>query len=593
MPHDPPAALGHVAPRSPAAEPATKMFDIKWFELQSAEDLLWALHTLDPHPAHKAAIQYNGPDLLWAETLCAEDLAKEYQPPEPEFRAGLGLARHEFWEGLVGKNTELHRWVRGGYSEYMGTVPLPRIWRPNSHTTRGDNSPFVSEAVADLLKVGAVKDVTRYRLDANTVRVTAPLTVAMGKKPRLCWNGRCLNLEADGITPRLPKQQFKLEHAEMAARLMRQGDFMFTLDMKAGYHQIPVNAWWRKFLCFEWEELVYSWQVLPFGLSTAPRAYSKLTRALLTMWRRDGIRCSNFLDDFIFFAHTLEEAVALRARVLADMTAAGWFLSPAKCMLKPGTRVVYLGYEFCSLPVPHLRVPHHKVMAFREQLRPVLRRYQEALQRGGTQVSPIRMQGVTLAALVGKLQSFRLAIPVVSLLTRALYSCLNQLPLQPDATRNFQAFVSLTPAALAECQFWVSRLQAWNGCALTPVTVSRVLYTDASAAGFGGLVHRVLGRELEPATLEVAEYWDDRIDGASVLTEVMGLWRALVAGREELKGQVVLHRTDNMCTYCVVKNGGSCSSERLTHIVRRVLVFCLANDITLSSQYVGSGVIIR
>ena len=118
------------------------------------------------------------------------------------------------------------------------------------------------------------------------MRVIAPLTVAAkGAKRRLCWNGRCLNLCADGITDRLPKEKFKLEHAHVAARLMRPGDLMFTLDMKAGYHQIPVKPWWRRHLCFAWEGRVYQWQVLPFGLATAPRAYSKLTRAIVKRWR--------------------------------------------------------------------------------------------------------------------------------------------------------------------------------------------------------------------------------------------------------------------------------------------------------------------
>lgn len=36
--------------------------------------------------------------------------------------------------------------------------------------------------------------------------------------------------------------------------------------------------------------------VLPFGLSTAPRAYSKLSRLMLKRWRREGIRCSNYIE---------------------------------------------------------------------------------------------------------------------------------------------------------------------------------------------------------------------------------------------------------------------------------------------------------
>jgi len=488
----------------------------------------------------------------------------------------------------------------------MGQEPLEYIWRANSRTTEGEHHPFVSESIGDLLRVGAVVNVTSQRADLNVVRVVAPLTVAVtvdaqGKiKKRLCWNGRPLNLCADGHTQRLPQQKFKLEGPDVAAKLMRAGDWMFTLDMKAGYHQIPVKEWWRRYLCFQWEGEVYQWQVLPFGLSTAPRAYSKLTRALVARWREQGVRVSNYLDDFIFFAHTLEEAVALRRRVLADFTSLGWFLSTSKCMLKPGTRVGYLGLEFCSLPVPHLRVPHSKVQAFRERLRPVLRRHARVLQGGGIKQAPneggVRTTGFTLAVLLGKLQSFRLATPVVALLTRALYDCLKQLPGQVEGYMDFGAEVTLTPAALAECQFWYSRLPTWNGFSLLPVTITRVLYTDASGAGLGGMIHRVLARVMEPAILQIAEYWEPEMDEAlkaSVVTELVGLSRALVAGRAALAGESVLHRTDNICTYRVVVKGGSQRSARLTRIVRRIFLFCLTHGITLSSQYVGADVIIR
>jgi hypothetical protein len=83
---------------------------------------------------------------------------------------------------------------------------------------------------------------------------------------------------------------------------------MFTLDMKAGYHQLPVKPWFQKFLGFAWEGRVYRWQVLPFGLASAPRAYSKVTRAMVKSWRARGIRCTNYIDDFIFFASSLREA---------------------------------------------------------------------------------------------------------------------------------------------------------------------------------------------------------------------------------------------------------------------------------------------
>ena len=66
--------------------------------------------------------------------------------------------------------------------------------------------------------------------------------------------------------------------------------------MKAGYHQIPLKPSFRRFCCFEWQGRVYRWNVLPFGISSAPRTNSKLSRLMLALWRSEGIRCSNNIE---------------------------------------------------------------------------------------------------------------------------------------------------------------------------------------------------------------------------------------------------------------------------------------------------------
>lgn len=480
---------------------------------------------------------------------------------------------------------EVLRWVYGGYSEFVAAV-VPQISRPNNPNTVVHTS-FVTSAVEELLGVQAALEVTQWRYDGDVVRVIAPLTVDVkenGKK-RLCWNGRPVNAY-------LPQQHFKMEHAEEAARMMRKGDWMFTLDFKSGYHQCPVKPWFRKFLCFEWQGKVYQWQVLPFGLSTAPRAFTKLCRRLLQRWRALGIRCSNYIDDFIFFASSYERALEIRARVLADLTAMGWFISPGKSMLRPGTMVEYLGLVFCSVPEPHVRIPERKVAKARDLFNGVL---SKAIEVGpaGVEQQRVRTTGVHLSRALGFLQSVRLAIPVVPVFTRELYSCMNTLPKDGDGAFQYNSLVPLTAAALEECRFWQGCLQHWNGFVLPPLAVSRVLYTDGCGGGFGALVHRVLGRVEEEASLLLGGSWEADMSVDSVVTELEGLWRSVTGAGPELYGQTVLHRTDSISTYSVVTKGGTSRSARLTAVVRRLQVYCMLHDITLAAQYVGAGVIIR
>jgi len=304
------------------------------------------------------------------------------------------------------------------------------------------------------------------------------------------------------------------------------------------------------------------------------------------------VRCSNYIDDFIFFASSMRRALEIRAMVLADLTRLGWFISPGKSMLIPGTMIEYLGLVFCSLPEPHVRLPHAKLLRAQHLFDGVLKKAAEVGEQG-VQAGLVRTTGTHLVKALGYLQSLRLAVAVVPIFTRELYDCLNQLPKVAEGWFEYGSLVVMTEAAVEECRFWQRCISRWNGFVVAPVTVTRVVYTDGCGEGFGGLVHRVLARKEEPAFQLLAGSWESAMPTDSVVTELEGLWRTVVGAGKELRGQVVLHRTDSISTYAVVSKGGSSRSQRLTAIARRLHVFCMMNDITLATQYVGAGVIIR
>ena len=104
----------------------------------------------------------------------------------------------------------------------------------------------------------------------------------------------------------------------------------------------------------------------------------------------------------------------------------------------------------------------------------------------------------------------------VPVFTKALYACLGGLPELVPGTgwRDFKATVALSPAAWAELDFWYTRLPLWNGRAVDPLRVTRVLYTDASGGGWGALLARARGRAYEPAVLRMSSAWDS-VDSVS------------------------------------------------------------------------------
>lgn len=518
-------------------------------------------------------------DIQLASKLTAEEAEQMRQMlgQPSEFVAGQLFSHAKAWLDELQPSSHVKRWLLDGYSEFLHTMPSSPIRKPNSPSCI-KHEAFVEQEVQALLACQGVEDVTAVQHDFGQVAAVLPLLVAEdpSRKDRVCWNGRAINHCMD-------PPSFKLEHAPKAAAMMKPGDFMFTVDMKSGYHQIPLKPSFRRLCCFQWRDRVYRWRVLPFGLSSAPRAYTKLSRCLLAYWRSKGIRVSNYIDDFIFFAATLEEALALRDRVLLDMTRFGWHVSLTKSKLHPAQRVIYLGFEFCSVPMCMTRVPASKIQSLHAKLGRAVGRHQ-----AGSMFS-----GFDVARLAGTLQSMKFAVSPVGLFTRALYRWLAALPKDPAGHFIFSVRRYLSRAAALELQFWQTQLAAWNGATLRPGTFSRVLYTDASGLGWGGLVHRVLNRQEEPTAVMAARHWEDIASVDSVLTELQGLHDALQAFAHTLAGTQVLHRTDSVSTYWVVANAGSRRSERLCWLARRIWFLCLQHHISLASEYVGKDVIIR
>ena len=88
---------------------------------------------------------------------------------------------------------------------------------------------------------------------------------------------------------------------------------MIKSDLKSSYHHLDIFPAHRKFLGFSWafEDGVpwfLQFNVLPFGLSTAPYIFTKLLRPLVKLWRGRGFHSVVYLDDDIDLEETYEKA---------------------------------------------------------------------------------------------------------------------------------------------------------------------------------------------------------------------------------------------------------------------------------------------
>lgn len=82
-------------------------------------------------------------------------------------------------------------------------------------------------------------------------------------------------LDLRNLNKFLKKPGFRMVTLSDILGCLNKGDFMASLDMEDAYFHIPIHPKHRKYLRFTVAGAHYQFKVLPFGLKSAPRIFTK------------------------------------------------------------------------------------------------------------------------------------------------------------------------------------------------------------------------------------------------------------------------------------------------------------------------------
>ena len=361
--------------------------------------------------------------------------------------------------------------------------------------------------------------------------------------------------------PKLDASMARLVRGDVVARdrvLSKPGDWFTKVDLKDAYFHVPIHQTHQKFLSFRWEERVFQFVCLPFGLASAPRTFTKVMKPALACLRQLGVRCIVYLDDLLIMGQSPEEARQVTANTLALFQALGFLINWEKSILEPKQEIVFLGLLVSSRTMT-LSLPSPKLIDLHREIQSLLTK----------EVVSVRQ----LAHIVGKLNSTALAVLPAPLHYRELQnlkiSSLHEM-------ESYNAQTALSPAARDDLSWWLGQLQRWNGRSFIVKRPEVVIQSDASLRGWGAVYQGqcIQGRwSFEESTWHI---------------NCLELKAATLAIQTFLNGQRNLQvhiQLDNTSAVAYINHKGGTHSPQLMKLTSNLWEWCLDRQIQVLATH--------
>jgi len=178
-------------------------------------------------------------------------------------------------------------------------------------------------------------------------------------KARPCIDARPVNEFIENL-------HFKMEGIQTLRHMIRPRDFLIKIDIKDAYHHIPIHPADQRYLAFHWRKRNYKFRAMPFGLSSAPRIWTKLMGAVLEPLRAQGIRLTYYIDDICLLATSIEEAQKHSQIVRQHLETLGFIIHPTKCDWTPKQQQTFLGFLIDTVKM-ELQLPTDKLRKIRKE----------------------------------------------------------------------------------------------------------------------------------------------------------------------------------------------------------------------------------
>ena len=206
----------------------------------------------------------------------------------------------------------------------------------------GDNQPINSAPYR-------VSPTERRVIDSEVVRMLKENIIEPSKSPwaspvvlvskkdgsiRFCVDYRRLN----NLTK---KDVYPLPRLDDSLAALNGSKFFSTLDLTAGYNQIPMHSNSKELTAFITSNGLYQYKVMPFGLSNRPATFQRFMDAVLAGYKWKFLIV--YLDDICLFHSNFDDHIRDLKLVFDRLRESKLFVKPSKCHFCQ-SKIKFLGH---------------------------------------------------------------------------------------------------------------------------------------------------------------------------------------------------------------------------------------------------------
>ena len=400
-------------------------------------------------------------------------------------------------------------------------------------------------SIQDLLHKGAIEVVHTQ----NSIGFYSRLFLV--PKPGNRWRPV---IDLSSLNKFLVISKFKMETPELIRASLRKGEWVTSIDLTDAYLHVPIHTHSQKYLRFHHKGVTYQFVSLPFGLATAPLVFTSLVKEVKLLALQQGIRLHQYLDDWLIRAPSKEECHSQTQALLSLVKDLGFVVNLKKSELRPSQRFDFLGYHFL-LDLALVRPTQDRWTKLQEMFHRLSKK------------SVISAR--TLMSTIGLLASTEKTVKLGRMHMRPFQWHLKnhwKYPMPLDTP------VPWNQKMIRHGEWWLDQQNVLQGEFLHPREHEKLIFTDASNAGWGA--HS--GQD------STGGLWSHLEKHLHInLLEMKAVFLALQFFKKTCQNNQVLIASDNTSVVAYINKQGGTRSAELCALMWRILTWCNQNNVTL------------